>query len=112
MTLQDIHRDTVLLADDLVSIDDYSAPTLRSLIERIAVSNEVEHMIYRESELDEVWRLLDADVARAGRDGLDNEQLLRLLTLRELVIEAHDLIGNDSDTASARERLTRAIALV
>lgn len=101
-----------MLADDLVSIDDYSAATLHSLIARIAVSNEVEHMIYRESELDEVWRLLDADVARADRDGLDDAQVLRLLTLRELVIQAHDLIGNDSDTASARERLSRAIALV
>ena len=101
-----------MLADDLTSIDDYSAATLRGLAERIAVSSEVEHMIYRESELDEVWRLLDADVASAGRNGVGKEESQRLQTLRELIIEAHDLIGNDGDTVAARERLTRAIALV
>jgi hypothetical protein len=99
-------------ADDLIFIDDYTGATLRDLVERVSVSSTVEHMIYRESELDEVWRLLDADVACAGRDRLGEAQLRRLLTLRELIIEAHDLIGNDSDTVAARDRLARAIALV
>lgn len=99
-------------ADDLNSIDDYSCATLHDLAERISVSSTVEHMIYRESELDEVWRLLDADVASANRNHLGDEPLRRLLTLRELVIEAHDLVGNDSDTVAARDRLARAIALV
>ncbi|WP_322045405.1 hypothetical protein [Paraburkholderia sp. J67] len=112
MTLHDLYTDAAMHADDLTSIDDYSAATLRALAERIAASTEVEHMIYRESELDEVWRLLDADVAAAARNGLNDAQLQRLLSLRELVIEAHDLVGNDSDTRGACERLARAIALV
>lgn len=99
-------------ADDLTSIDDYSAATLEAICQRLAVSLGVEHMIYRESELDEVWRLLDADVANAARDGLTTPQLQRLETLRSLVIEAHDLVGNDGDTVAARERLGRAIALL
>ncbi|NSX14709.1 hypothetical protein HTY52_11570 [Cupriavidus taiwanensis] len=99
-------------ADDLVSIDDYSPATLSSICARMAVSREVEHMIYRESELDEVWRLLDADVANAARDGGSAQQLQRLETMRALVIEAHDLVGNDGDTVAARERLGRAIALL
>ncbi|WP_322060634.1 hypothetical protein [Paraburkholderia sp. J63] len=112
MTHHDTRTDAAMHAEDLTSIDDYSAATLRGLAERIGLSSEVEHMIYRESELDEVWRLLDADVAGASRNGLGDAPLQRLLTLRELVIEAHDLIGNDADTAGARERLARAIALV
>ncbi|SOY59478.1 conserved protein of unknown function (plasmid) [Cupriavidus taiwanensis] len=99
-------------ADELTSIDDYSAATLSSICERMAVSREVEHMIYRESELDEVWRLLDADVANAARDGRSPQQLQRLEAMRSLVIEAHDLVGNDGDTVAARERLGRAIALL
>lgn len=99
-------------ADDLTSIDDYSAATLSLICERMAVSREVEHMIYRESELDEVWRLLDADVANAARDGRSAQQLQRLEAMRSLVIEAHDLVGNDGDTVAARERLGRAIALL
>jgi hypothetical protein len=99
-------------ADELTSIDDYSAATLASICERMAGSSEVEHMIYRESELDEVWRLLDADVANAARDGRSAQQLQRLEAMRSLVIEAHDLVGNDGDTVAARERLGRAIALL
>ncbi|RWA53263.1 hypothetical protein AU476_14485 [Cupriavidus sp. UYMSc13B] len=100
-------------AHDLTSIDDYSAATLSSICERMAVSREVEHMIYRESELDEVWRLLDADVANAARDRRSAQQLQRRLeAMRSLVIEAHDLVGNDGDTVAARERLGRAIALL
>ncbi|AKC69447.1 hypothetical protein [Pandoraea oxalativorans] len=98
-------------ADDLVSIDDYSPATLQAISQRIAVSSEVEHMVYRESELDEVWRLLDADVASAGRIGLGDQALSRLLCLRQLIIEAHDLIGNDSDTAGANSRLSQAMSL-
>ncbi|WP_042297889.1 hypothetical protein [Paraburkholderia bannensis] len=112
MTLQDLNTGAARYVDDLTSIDNYTVATLRELAGRIGASREIEHMIYRESELDEVWRLLDADVAAAARTGLVDAQLQRLLRLRELVIEAHDLVGNDADTVAACERLNQAIALI
>ena len=98
--------------DELMSpIDDYSPATLEAIRKRLALSFEVEHMIYRESELDEVWRLLDADINNAARDGLAPEQMQRLCDLRSLIVIAHDRVGNDGDTLAARDSLQRAIAL-
>lgn len=98
--------------DDIYIIEDYSPHTLAQLIERVEKSNAFEHMIYRESELDEVWRLLDGDIAMAARSGANSAQVQRLTALRALIIEAHDFIGNSSNTAAARNRLLKAVELV
>lgn len=95
--------------DDLHSIEDYSSETLRELIKRVERSHTLEQMIYRESELDEVWRLLDSDIVAASHNSAAAQDLV---TLRKLIIEAHDLIGNDSNTVDARERLLQAVSLV
>ncbi|WP_028228535.1 hypothetical protein [Paraburkholderia ferrariae] len=95
--------------DDLHSIEDYSSETLRELIRRVERSHKLEQMIYRESELDEVWRLLDSDIVAASHNSAAAQDLV---TLRKLIIEAHDLIGNDSNTVDARERLLQAVSLV
>lgn len=98
--------------DELMSpIDDYSPATLEAIRKRLSLSFEVEHMIYRESELDEVWRLLDADIHNAARDRLTSEHMERLRELRGLIVAAHDRVGNDGDTLAARDSLQRAIAL-
>ncbi|SIT48819.1 conserved hypothetical protein [Paraburkholderia piptadeniae] len=98
--------------DDLHSIEDYLPETLRQIIERVENSRTFEQMIYRESELDEVWRLLDNDIAGAARNAANPAKGQNLVALRELIIEAHDLIGNESNTVDARERLLKAVALV
>ncbi|CAB3723628.1 hypothetical protein [Paraburkholderia rhynchosiae] len=98
--------------DDLHPIEDYSPGTLRELIGRVENSRALEQIIYRESELDEVWRLLDGDIAAAARKALNSVEAQKLVAVRKLIIEAHDLIGNDSNTMGARERLLRALALV
>ncbi|WP_322028949.1 hypothetical protein [Paraburkholderia sp. J76] len=98
--------------NDIHSIEDYSPQTLRELIGRVEKSSTFEHMIYRESELDEVWRLLDSDILTAERKGSNAPELQNLVALRKLIVDAHDFIGNDSNTADARDRLLQAVELV
>ncbi|MGF6673820.1 hypothetical protein [Paraburkholderia tuberum] len=98
--------------DDIHSIEDYSPQTLRELIGRVEKSSTFEHMIYRESELDEVWRVLDSDIGAAERKGSNAPELATLVALRKLIVEAHDFIGNDSNTVDARDRLLKAVELV
>ncbi|MGF6695730.1 hypothetical protein OKW38_000341 [Paraburkholderia sp. MM5496-R1] len=98
--------------NDIHSIEDYSPETLRELIGRVEKSSTFEHMIYRESELDEVWRLLDNDIVAAARQGSNVREVQNLAALRNLIVEAHDFIGNDSNTVDARDRLLKAVELV
>jgi len=98
--------------NDIHSIEDYSPQTLRDLIGRVERSSTFEHMIYRESELDEVWRLLDGDILSAERRGSNAPELKNLVALRKLIVDAHDFIGNDSNTVDARDRLLQAVERV
>ena len=86
-------------------IDDFSPAVLLELSLRIAKSRTAEQLICRESELDELWRLLDFAVADAHRSGSVPVQIAHLERLRAMVIEAHDLIGVEGNVAAAAERL-------
>lgn len=98
--------------DDIHLIADCSRATLRELIGRVEQSRSFEQMVYRESELDEIWRLLDNDIAAAARQRSNERAVRRLAALRALIVEAHDFIGNDSNTIDARDRLLKAVELV
>ena len=95
-------------ADNLYAIDDYSVTTLRELIERIKISSTLEQLIYRECELDEVWRLLDGELDIAKKE--EPAAVEALTALRDCIHTAHDKIGDDMDTISAVEVLQQAIA--
>jgi hypothetical protein len=89
--------------DTCNAVPDASDATLRTLAGLIAASTTEEHMVYRETELDEVWRLLktqrDADPA-----ALDERAAA--------VHDIHDMIAVTVDpavTAAAAARL-RALA--
>jgi len=91
--------------DDILEAESFDRATLTTLAERLRASKTLEHFVYRESELDEVWRLIDVAVARA-----DNAtQRARLTQLRAAVVEAHDLVGVDHRPAAAANRLSEAI---
>lgn len=98
--------------DDIYVIEDYSPQTLRALAARVEKSTAFEQLIYRESELDEVWRLIDGDLAIAASAGAQSPQVQRLAALRELIVDAHDLIGNGGHTAYACDRLLTAADFV
>jgi len=97
--------------DGLHPIDDFSRETLRRLIARIERSFSDEQLIYREAELDEVWRLLDGAVAeRVRHQGFGGVQE-SLESLRSTVMEAHDLIGVNRDPVASSARLRDGLLL-
>lgn len=96
--------------DQVNEIEDLSDDTINSLVQRIERSNAVEQLIYRESEIDELWRLLGgvnpaANVAEAN--GANPE---RIRALRAVIMEVHDLIGVDENPAAAAAKLRAALA--
>jgi hypothetical protein len=94
--------------DDIHAVDDLSQITMRALIDRLRRSTTAEQLIYRETELDEMWRLADIALAEAERKrGADRERLRRI---KDAVMRAHDLVGVDMQPRAAADIL-RALNL-
>ncbi len=91
--------------DSLHPIPEVSRRTLDELIRRIERSKTPEQLVYRECEIDEVWRLLAPNIPdlRLPTPGLQADALKRA------VIEAHDLVGVDGNVAAAAAVLRAAI---
>lgn len=68
-------------------------------------------MIYREAELDEVWRLIDGAMRGLRAAGGSEEAVAILQRLSEAVMRAHDFIGVDSDVTKAAAALRSGIFL-
>ena len=78
--------------DHAQSIGDLAPPTLLALSERIRRSVSEEERAYRESELDEVWRLIDCALDAARRNG-ETREMARLSALQKLAWDVHDIVG-------------------
>jgi hypothetical protein len=93
--------------DHIVPVEDYSDETIRSLIAHLEASSSFEHFIYRESELDAVWRLVEIALQHpAGTAGAgESARLQRLLAAAR---EAHDLVA-DEQPREAAERLRQVL---
>jgi hypothetical protein len=91
-------------------IQDYAAETLAGEIERLLASSGPEHLIYRECELDEIWRLIDLDVASLRASGGPAAEVARLERLRGSIMQAHDLVGVAGDPAAAAQQLRGLLA--
>lgn len=94
--------------DSILPVDNLSDLTLQALIDRIARSTTDEHFIYRETELDELWRLADMAVRRGeavGHRGPD-----QVLAMRDAIHQAHDLVGMEGKPLEAAEALRAAVA--
>jgi hypothetical protein len=100
--------------DDLMTVSDLSANILRTMASRIEASRTVEQIVYRETELDEVWRIADLAVARArARAGERYDAAPSpIAEVAALVHSAHDLIGDDEDIVAAAAELRKAAVLV
>jgi hypothetical protein len=92
--------------DSVHPISEVSRLTLEELIRRIEHSKTPEQLVYRECEIDEVWRLLGPN--------LPNLQLptpgMQPDALKRAVLEAHDLVGVDGNVAAAAAALRAAMA--
>jgi hypothetical protein len=99
--------------DDLMTVSELSADILELMASRIEASRTVEQIVYRETELDEVWRVADLAVAqaRAKIGERRNAAPSRIAEVADLVHFAHDLIGDDEDIVAAAAVLRKAAAL-
>ena len=93
--------------DHLVPVEDFSEETLRNIVAHLEASTTFEHFVYRESELDEVCRLVD-DVLREGMRRVDAEQRARWQLIFEAARDAHDLVGIEEPERAA-ERLRQIL---
>ncbi len=93
--------------DDILPIENFSDLTIQNLADRMQRSNSFEQYVYRESEMDELWRLLDVAVRTGDPDGLRSEEKLRMM--RDIVHKAHDLVGMEGKPKEAAETLREAL---
>jgi hypothetical protein len=93
----------------LYGIDDLSIGTLQMLCTRIEASTSIEQLIYRESELDEVWRLAEGGLADAKRVGAGAVEVGRMESMRALAMHIHDLVGVNEDGPAAAACLRAAL---
>ena len=86
-----------------VPIDDFSDETLRNIVAHLEESTTFEHFVYRESELDEVCRLVQ-DSLQGSQGRVDAQQRSRWQLVFDAARDAHDLVGIE-EPARAAERL-------
>lgn len=85
--------------DDILPVENFSDLTIQTLADRLQRTKSAEQCIYRETELDEVWRLIDIAVRSGDPDGLRDAETLR--RMRDAVHQAHDLVGMDGKPLEA-----------
>jgi len=93
--------------DDVLPIETFSDLTIQTLIDRLSRSTTAEQHIYRESELDELWRLLDIAERTGDPEGLRGVEWMR--AMRAAVHRAHDLVGMDGKPKDAAAVLSAAL---
>jgi hypothetical protein len=97
--------------DRLHDVEDFTDKSLRALIGRIERSHAPEHMVYREAELDEVWRLVEGALRDLRAQGGSGEIAAIMERLRAIVMRAHEFVGVDADVAKAAAELRSGIFL-
>ena len=93
--------------DDILPVENFSDLTIQTLADRLQRTRTAEQCIYRESELDEVWRLIDIAVRSGDPDGLRDNETLRMM--RDAVHRAHDLVGMESKPVEAAAALREVL---
>jgi len=93
--------------DHLVPVEDFSEETLRNIVAHLEASTTFEQFVYRESELDEVCRLVD-DALQGGRGRVDEQQRARWQLIFDAARDAHDLVGVEEPERAA-ERLRQIL---
>ena len=95
--------------DEIHPVEDYLPETLATLSDALERSTSREHFIYREAELDDLWRVLDTALGEARRDSRAAARVEQLEQLRALTMRAHDLVGSDEQPREAAAVLRTAI---
>lgn len=85
----------------IISIQDYTPATLQAVIAQLECSTAVDHFVYRESELDALWSLLEVALRTARQQRAPATEVARLERLFRAVQEAHDLVAAEAPLAAA-----------
>ncbi len=93
--------------DSIYPVDNMSDLTIQTLVDRIERSTKEEQFIYRETELDELWRLIDIAEKTGDPEGMRSKEQLH--QMRNAIHRAHDLVGMDSKPLEAAEALREAL---
>lgn len=88
-------------ADELHDILDCRPNTLRALADRIHASFDDMALIYRETEIDEVWRWVDVGLIQAEYIRAPTAEITHWRAFKAEVMRIHDLIGIDVDSQAA-----------
>jgi hypothetical protein len=83
-------RMALLSLAQLYDISDFSPNTIRQLSERIALTSAPEHLLYREAELDDLWRQVVTALDDARDHDDDLVSVAYLTKLLQVVHDAHD----------------------
>jgi len=93
--------------DTILPVETMSDLTIQTLVERLQRSRTPEQFIYRESELDELWRLVDIALRAGTSADMRGEERLR--QMRDAIHRAHDLVGMDGKPLEAAAALREAL---
>lgn len=91
----------------VVPVEDFSDDTLRNIVAHLEASSTFEHYVYRESELDELCRLVEMAL-RGSRGPADERRRARWRAIFDAAREAHDLVGIE-EPGRAAERLRQIL---
>lgn len=86
----------------IYQVTDLTPATLLGIADRLDVATSFEDQIYRESEIDALWTLVDIQVRQAEHTK-DADALHRWQELRRRLWVAHDLIPEGQCAEAARE---------
>jgi hypothetical protein len=87
-----------IVTADIVPVSDFSSETLRKIIDRLEISTEFEHLIYREAELDAIWSITGFFIGNAQ----NSDELQLAARLHSAAHEAHDLVASGRPADAAR----------
>ena len=84
--------------EHIVSVQDFSADTLRNIIAHLKASSSFEHLVYREAELDAIWTITGFFVANEPASSTRDE----VNRLHAGAHKAHDLVAERRPGAAAK----------
>jgi len=93
--------------EQLHDVFDCKPQTLLALAERVEQSKEDMQLVYREAEMDELWRAVTIAVMQLEHDSAPAEKVVAWNAVKDEVMRIHDLVGVDLDTDVAAFALRR-----
>ncbi|MFA5596715.1 MAG: hypothetical protein WCY47_08110 [Pusillimonas sp.] len=88
-------------ADVLHDVFDCRPETLLALADRVDQSVEDIQLVYREAEMDELWRAVSINVMELQHTRAAPEKLAFWLEIKDEVMRIHDIVGIDLDNTLA-----------